>query len=196
MPKGYTEDFKHLPENKLTWFSEIIYQGLQRVFLRLPCFLLKCAFNTCINSLGLGQGASLLPSLAAVSGGGSLSGRCDFPAAGRAWGHPLFFTRCLVAWTQLVCGSPAPTSSHPTWLPRGALNSPEREQLLGGWRLELPGHHLRTWQNRPSVPSPPGGGWRGALHVFPLPLSSGASAVKWWPAGTELPVTGGDQAVP
>lgn len=64
MPKGYTEDFKHLPENKLTWFSEIIYQRLQSVFPRLPCFLLKRTFNTCVNSdLGL----PVLPSLGGVS---------------------------------------------------------------------------------------------------------------------------------
>lgn len=86
------------------------------------------------------------------------------------------------------------TCSHifsPTWLPRGALHSPEREQLLGGGRLELPQHHLRTRQTRPSGPSP-----HRPLPVFPLPLPSGASAVKCVAsAGTEFPVTGGDQAV-
>lgn len=64
MPKGYTEDFKHLLENKLTWFSETIYQQLQRVFLGLPRCLLKRTFNTCVNS---DMGLPVLPSLGGVS---------------------------------------------------------------------------------------------------------------------------------
>ena len=118
-------------------------------------------------------------------------------AAGPGLGPLFSLSCCLVGWNPLVCASACfhiyplkPGFWEVPSIPR-ERDSSGRGQWPGGWRLDIPQAHLRSWQHWPSAPR-----LLWPLCLFPVPLSSRASAVQCLAsAGTEFPITGGIQAV-